>query len=200
MEIRSVTVCKEQECGKPKRKRGWCESHYNLIWRRGLKQRKFERIHQSVSIEERLKLKSKLNVDTGCLDWLVPHNATGYGFVRHNGKNRGAHVVSWELANNASASGFVIMHTCDNRKCINPDHLVCGNDTLNMQDKVSKNRQAKGTDFKSSKLNEQKIIEIIEKYMSGMSQLEISKLFGVDASHISNIVNRKVWKHVEILQ
>jgi len=189
--------CKEDKCFSPSRKRGWCESHYNLIWRRNRYEKKFERYPFGFPVEKKLSLKSKLNEENGCVEWLKPHSS-GYGYTTAFGEKKGAHIISWELANGRNANGYLIMHKCDNRKCINPDHLMIGDDALNQKDKVLKGRQAKGNDFKSTKLNENIIKEIFCLFRNGYRQRQIAEKFNVDPSNISNILNRKRWRHVEI--
>ncbi len=189
--------CKEPDCISPSRKREWCESHYNLIWRRGRQEKTFDRSPNGLSIQDRLNSKSRLNKETGCIEWLRPH-VLGYGHLTINKVRIGAHRLSWELFHGKSADGFLVMHACDNRRCINPNHLVLGTDALNQQDKVLKGRQAKGTDFKSTKLNENKIKEIFVLSQQGFNQKEIANQFNIHPSNISNILRRKRWKHVEV--
>jgi hypothetical protein len=50
------------------------------------------------------------------------------------------HRYVWTLINGNIPSGMVIMHTCDNPKCLNPDHLKLGTQTDNMRDCAEKRR------------------------------------------------------------
>jgi DNA invertase Pin-like site-specific DNA recombinase len=54
-----------------------------------------------------------------------------------------------------------------------------------------------GVEVKCAKLDENKVRVIRDLFRDGKYQTEIAKLFGVDSSTISTIVNRKSWKHVE---
>lgn len=83
-----------------------------------------------------------------CIEY-TPVNCFGYGDIQtdEDGKHRHylAHRVSYELHNICKLEpSDIIMHTCDNRACINPKHLVKGTHNDNVQDKVNKGRQAKG--------------------------------------------------------
>lgn len=77
-------------------------------------------------------------------------NKNGYGDIQYNinGKHYHylAHRLSFEISNDVRiSSDVVICHKCDNPACINPRHLFAGTHATNVEDKVNKGRQAKGT-------------------------------------------------------
>ena len=65
---------------------------------------------------------------TGCLWW------NGYGRFSVQDKSLRAHRVSYELFNGKRKNGLIIMHTCDNKKCVNPKHLEAGTRRRNLKD------------------------------------------------------------------
>lgn len=71
-----------------------------------------------------------------CLLWMGARTATGYG--RYG--ERYAHRIAWEQANDASADGHEVMHSCDNPPCVNPAHLRLATHAENMRDAMSKGR------------------------------------------------------------
>lgn len=93
-----------------------------------------------LSLLERLLNKIKINEITGCWEWQASVNNIGYGFIRDEGKMRTAHRVSYEQHIGPIPPGKQVLHTCDNPRCINPDHLWVGTIKDNMQDKVKKGR------------------------------------------------------------
>jgi HNH endonuclease len=68
-------------------------------------------------------------------------SSNGYGLVAAATTGRRlAHRVAYEQANGPIPKGMIVMHTCDTRACINPDHLVLGTQGDNMQDMAAKGR------------------------------------------------------------
>tara|TARA_R110002126_G_C10385341_1_gene494540 strand:+ start:443 stop:1045 length:603 start_codon:yes stop_codon:yes gene_type:complete len=135
--------------------------------------------------EKVVKSESGCHVWTGCV---MPN---GYGQFHLNGKTVYAHRVAYELSNGVP-SDFVL-HACDNRKCVNPDHLFSGSFDDNMADMVSKKRQAHGERNSRHKLTAIQIKAIRSEV--GL-QREIASKYGVTASLISMIRSGRIWKSV----
>lgn len=62
--------------------------------------------------------------DTGCYNWKGTRFTAGYGSVSHEGKQQYAHVLMWIKTNGPVPELHEIHHTCENKQCVNPDHLV----------------------------------------------------------------------------
>jgi len=58
--------------------------------------------------------------------------ATGYGVIKVFGRFVGAHRFSYELHKGPVPDGMEILHSCDVKACINPDHLRAGSHAENM--------------------------------------------------------------------
>jgi DNA invertase Pin-like site-specific DNA recombinase len=80
---------------------------------------------------------------------------------------------------------------------VNPDHLFLGTPKENMDDRDSKERQARGEKIGLSKLTEDEIRKIRELRKMGQTQQEIADQTGVSQMSISNVLSGKTWKHVE---
>jgi hypothetical protein len=120
-------------------------------------------------------------------------DTSGYPQIQKDKKRYNAHRYVYEQIHGKQSKNTVIRHTCDNRKCINPKHLLIGTPMDNSRDMVKRGRVAKGSSNGSSKLNEDKVLEIIE---SNLSTYKLSEIYGVSRQLIGLIKKRAIWKHV----
>lgn len=76
----------------------------------------------------------------GCWNWVAAKNNCGYGLTHFDGKRISAHRLSFQLANGVIPGGMQVLHRCDNRACVNPEHLFLGSNRDNMLDMLAKGR------------------------------------------------------------
>jgi len=95
----------------------------------------------------------------------------------------------------------VVMHLCDNRKCINLNHLRGGTVADNNSDRDLKCRgrigSERGENHPHSKLTWSKVDEIRSRIKDGISQRKIAAEFGISKTQVSNISSEKNWKKKE---
>lgn len=77
-------------------------------------------------LEKKLKRFSSEKTEKGCIEWLGSINYDGYGYFYLKKRCIKAHRASYLLKHGEIAKGNCICHLCDNRKCINIDHLWSG--------------------------------------------------------------------------
>lgn len=92
-------------------------------------------------------------------------------------------------------SHIQVRHKCDNRKCINPEHLEPGTNYDNIMDKVRRGRQARGETSGRAVLSERQVLEIRATPRKDTYSIIAAK-YGVTPENIRSIVARKSWKHI----
>lgn len=81
--------------------------------------------------------------ENGCWIW---HQVSyhGYGSYWYQGRQHPAHRASWMIHRGEIPAGMIILHACDVRACVNPDHLSVGTHQDNSDDMVARGRQWRG--------------------------------------------------------
>jgi hypothetical protein len=118
--------------------------------------------------EERFKSRVFKNTITGCWEWIGHFRPNGYGFLKIEKKAISAHRFSYELHNGPITDDMLVCHKCDNRSCVNPEHLFLGTYSDNMQDCSDKgrlkvpdtNRFKEGDKPHNSKLSQETFVSI----------------------------------------
>lgn len=129
-----------------------------------------------------------------CWLWIGAKDRNGYGVVRIGGKNYSAHRLSWEWANNQKIpDGMVLIHLCDEPSCVKPSHLTIGTQINNIEDRVKKNRSARGQQNGKARLTE-KDVKLIKKLRGrGMTESSIAELLEVSRSAVANVLHHRSW-------
>lgn len=137
--------------------------------------------------------------DTGCWEFKGPKNLDGYGRVRYKRRKTMAHRIAHEAWIGPIPDGLFIRHKCDNRPCINPDHLETGTNAQNVQDKMDRGRfiPRYGSDATNVKLNEEQVRAIRAEYVpGGETHKQIAGRYGVCEATIQHILKRRSWRHI----
>ena len=121
-------------------------------------------------------------VESGCQEWQSTLHRDGYGKFWYKGKQMPTHRMSYMLFVGEVPEKAWVLHKCDNRKCVNPQHLFIGSRVDNIKDMDSKKRR--GT---KCKLTEIQVGEIKKLLDVGFSQQRIGEMFNVGQTVISRI-------------
>lgn len=148
---------------------------------------------------QRLFKNSRNSTDSDCRNWTRSINNSGYGIVGvGQNKNTVAHRVAYAVFRGPIPAGAFVLHKCDNRRCVNPDHLFLGTQSDNMRDCAKKGRLKLrfglhfGEKHNWAKLTDLQIAEIRTLLAQGnLTQRAIGKRFGVTDSHICQIGSGK---------
>ena len=82
-------------------------------------------------------------LSNGCWEWQGCVTKSGYGRFQVHPKTLRAHRVAYFLIKGPIPESFLVCHTCDNRRCVNPEHLWIGSSKENTADMVQKGRLIK---------------------------------------------------------
>lgn len=119
---------------------------------------------------------------SGCWEWQKAIGSHGYGALS---RGRLAHRLAYELWHGELGMFELVMHSCDNRKCCNPNHLVKGKHGNNTNDAMEKGRLI----IPPGKLTDEQVREIRRRVDNGESQTQIAKEFDCQQPHVSRICN-----------
>lgn len=145
--------------------------------------------------------------ENGCWIWKSSKGNSGYGKFHIRGKPMLTHRYSYELYKGSIPKGMCICHSCDNKLCVNPDHLWIGTQKDNAQDAkkkgllpnlkgLKKPQSFIGQNHHSSKLKNEDVFRIRQLYREGTSGYRLHKIYNVTKKCISDILNNKTWKHL----
>ncbi len=151
---------------------------------------------------------AKVKTGAGCWEWQAALR-NGYGAFRIGGvgsKVEQAHRVAWVLQHGPIPSGMMVLHKCDNRRCVR--HLYLGDHAQNMQDMCDRtvcrgdnhwsrkypNKVRRGIAHHGAKLDPQQVESLRVTYAAGVhSQRDLAALYGIGQAQVSRIVTGKRW-------
>ncbi len=94
------------------------------------------------TLEDRFYAKVGEQLPNGCMEWTANLWSNGYGsFSLTHTRRVLAHRIAYSLAHGVTLDkSQVVMHSCDNTKCVNPEHLRLGTQLDNIADCKAKGR------------------------------------------------------------
>lgn len=148
-----------------------------------------------------------------CWTWTASRKRKGYGAMGFRGRVWTAHRISWTLFVGEIHPDMHVLHRCDNKSCVNFDHLFLGTNADNVADATAKGRQnpgpamewwaahperrQRGENAGTVKLSEVQVREIIA--LKGKEQQRpTARRYGVTQALISKIQRRELWAHLVV--
>lgn len=179
------------------------------VYAKGLCGKHYQRLRITGTVEDSNKGAAPIAVrflryvDKGspgdCWVWTGAKTSKGYGGLQEGGRGSKmllAHRVSYEIHKGPLADGMLVLHSCDNPSCVNPDHLRAGTQSENIKEAFSKGRKyapkASGDDNPKSKITAVQVAFI--KANPAIPHTELARLFGVSPNCIRGVRIGRTWK------
>lgn len=150
-----------------------------------------------------------VNQKTECWEWKGEMSNKGYGRVWYMGDRFSAHRFSYMAFVGEIPSGKLILHQCDNPKCVNPNHLHPGTYRDNINEAVARNRACKGDlnglrrhpesivhgdNHPKSRLTSNQVKEMRLAYNNGVSSKELAQQYGIAQRTAQRALKGETWK------
>jgi len=130
--------------------------------------------------------------------WKGVKNWAGYGFLTRDGKRVYAHRYAYEVSHGPIPTGACVLHSCDFRLCVRPDHLHLGTRPQNSAEMVARGRSQKGQDHSRALLTDAEVRAIHACREAGWTQARIGVAFGISRSTAGLILQGKRWGHLGV--
>lgn len=169
--------------------------------------------HEVTNVTTGSRFWSRVSKNGSCWIWRGGRSS-GYGAFKLNGRRESSHRVAYKLSFGQIPSKACVLHSCDNRLCVNPQHLFLGTLADNVRDMVRKGRHRWGVGRNHgtkthperiptgerngvAKLKASTAISVRERHEAGEDCASIARSLGVSYNAVHSIVRRKTWKHLD---
>lgn len=185
----SEPTCAVENCGKPLRARGYCNSHYIRFRTKG------DPLAGGIdSGATKRWLESHANY-TGddCLTWPYARNNRGYGRTKDGLAHRRMLCLT---VGDPPSPGTQAAHSCGkgHEGCCNPRHLRWATAIDNENDKREHGTDNRGTRNGQVKLTEKVVLAVVAMRQDGASYAEIQSRYSIQTQTLSSILNGHNWE------
>lgn len=145
-------------------------------------------------LEARFWAKTEEDPETGCVEWAGSPSTGGYGmFWIARGVTSETHRAAYVLERGPIPAGLLVLHSCHNRLCVNPDHLRLGTHEDNMQEMAEAGRARQGRGSNPRKLTAETATMILGDQLLGVSIKETARDMGVAQRMIGAVRAGRRW-------
>lgn len=193
----SIEGCEAKHAG-----RGYCAKHLARDIKYGDPLQLSPRYGRGLTHKERFWSKvdktQGLGRDGDCWEWRggVSGQNRPYGSFTIHYKHWRTHRLAYFWATGVMPT-MDVLHSCDNPRCVNPDHLREGTTQDNTQDRHNKGRSARGEKHGQARLTAEIVRSMRKDADNGMTYMDIARKFQASHTHVAGIVKRKRWRHVK---
>lgn len=148
------------------------------------------------NLQEQFWARFERRGDDECWPWTgqLQHKGYGFGWFRFGDfVTRSAHRASW-IIHRGSPGDLHVLHSCDNRRCVNPKHLFLGTNADNMADMRAKGRSAKGPKQAKARLTDDKVRAI---KASSDRTCDLARRYRVSYGTVAAIRHGRSWGHIK---
>lgn len=131
----------------------------------------------------------------GCIEWQAAQR-NGYGAIKHEKKTYQTHCVAWAIAGNEFIAGHLIGHKCDNRLCVNVEHLECITYQKNNKDAFIRRTRERpsGGMLPHTAVDTATALQIIELYEPRtFGPTRIAAMLNLDFDVVRRVIRGKTW-------
>jgi len=212
--------CSKDGCNKPSRKAGMCPLHYTQAHRiktpnrcshpgcnRGVLARGLCNTHyKDYRVADKLPPKREIGETEAflrslvghdgkqCIDWPFSCTPKGYSWASVSGVQNHGHRWMCIMAHGEPPfSDAEVCHSCNNRACVNPNHLRWDTRLANMADQYEAGTRVQGERCPKAKLTEAQVLQIRK---DPRSNAEIARHYSVRPGTISCVKRRITWTHI----
>lgn len=195
-------LCTFEGCVNTQHSRGLCKSHYKQQWL-GKPLKTLQRQYRNLTPIIRFKKYVRIDPETQCWEWLAHrHVHSGYGLFALDGRMQRAHRVAWLLFKGPIPADprhkyntLGVLHHCENKACVNPDHLFLGTQRDNARDAIRKGWQPGncGEQHHRARLSAAQVYAI---RAAKLPRRLLAETYGVSVATIKDIRSRRSWRHL----